>query len=150
MIDNHDGDIHRMTAELTDLQHAHCERQTKAELIVSGLPPRPNMTPDQIADALFAYLDRPKNIAKCHKAASRFVLSKNPQATTSSAIIRMLSHDACDIVLEAVAPKRKSTKLLVREILGGESESVFYVNKMQSQYVANLTYQAWQAKKRLS
>lgn len=39
MIESHDGDIHRMAAELTDLQHAHSDRQAKSELIVSGLPP---------------------------------------------------------------------------------------------------------------
>lgn len=107
------------------------------------------MTPDQIADALFAYLDIPKNITESHKAASRFVNNKNPQASSSSVIIRMLSHDAGDIVLEAAARKRKLTKSLVREILGGETDSVLYVNKMQPQYVANLAFQARQAKKRL-
>lgn len=120
-----------------------------AQLIVSGLPTNLRQTPDQVADTILEHLGLDQRFIGCHKANARRVNLKRSQPTTASIIIRMLSHDARDIVLEAAARKRRTSKLLVRDILGGKGEVVFYINKMQSTYIANLAYQAREAKKRL-
>lgn len=61
----------------------------------------------------------------------------------------MISHDTCNLVLETAVLRQKSSKLLCKDILGGNSESVFYIDKMHSSYIANLAFQAREAKKRL-
>lgn len=149
LISKHDGDIHRISAEVSDMQQSLTDGKVKAQLIVSGLPVGFQQSPDDIANAIFTHLGLEDKFTAVHKGPSRLVNMKRPDPKSSSIIIRMLSHDACDIVLEAAARKRRGSKLLVKNIFGGEGEDAFYINKMQSPYVANLALQARQAKRRL-
>lgn len=57
VIATHDFDLHRISAEQSDLQHAHSDRNSKAESIVSGLPKDIALPPKDIVIALFKFLD---------------------------------------------------------------------------------------------
>lgn len=146
---NHDSEIQRIAAEVSDLQQAHTDSHVKAELIVSGLPLGLQQPPDDVANAIFAHIGLDDKFAAAHKGPARLVNSKKPQPSSTSIIIRMFSSEACDMVLEAASRKRRTSKLYVNNILGGDGDAVFYINKMQSSYLANLAFQAREAKRRL-
>lgn len=149
IIQSHDSEIHRISAEQADCRDALADRSSLSELIISGLPKNLNLDTSVICERIFAFLDLDRKFIEQYILDSRFVRHKKSQPVTNSLVIDMISDKVCEKVLSAAANKRKTLKLTVMNIFGINDESIIYINRMLSAYLQNVAFQARQAKKRL-
>lgn len=148
VLQRHDGDISRLAAENADTHHAFSDRQPNPEIIISAFPKELQLTSEQFAQGLFAFLGLPAKFNDVYLRSVRFANIKRQNTTTKSLVIRMISRDLCEDILSAASQKRKSVKFTIRNIFGIDEESLIYVNKLQPTYIQHFAYMARQAKKR--
>lgn len=143
----HDADLHRLSAEQSDLHHAFADRHPTSEIIVSAIPKTLALSRDQICAKIFQFLELHENFSTTYILGTRFVNHKTVQAT-NSIVIEMVGEKVCDKVIIAGSKKRKIVPLSLRNIFGIDDDSLIFISKMLPPYYQNLSYQARQAKKK--
>lgn len=149
VLQSHDSEINRISAEQADCRDALADRSSLSDLIVSGILKNLTMDINSICERLFAFLELDRKYIEFYFLGARFVRHKKSQPSSNSIVIEMISDVVCEKVLAASAAKRKSAKLSIRNILDIDDDSIIYINRMLPPYLQNVAFQARQAKKRL-